>query len=155
MDVLGDGLDLVRYVVMLEKAREQTARAESIRFEGDEILNVVALGQFEADDYVMCAASDGHALAVRCDEVSLLSGPGQGVMVMKLEEGVELLGAELGHHDLDQIIVVTDGGKERKLTLQSIIGSRAGKGHAVIRRGGFKEYLWRPAETPSLGGEES
>jgi DNA gyrase subunit A len=116
----------------------------------DEVLNVVPLGQDKEPDWIMCAASDGHALAVECEEVSLLSGPGKGVIVMKVAKGVHVIGAELGHRDLDSVTVVTTQGTERSLTLRSIAGSRGGKGAAIIRRGGFKDYLWRPVETPSL-----
>jgi len=121
--------------------------------DGDEVLTVVALGTDKHPDYVMCAADDGHALAVRADEVPVLSGPGKGVIVMKLEDGAALLGAELGFRDLDHITVETGGGSERSLTLRSIEGSRAGRGSAIVKRGGFSRFVWKKVETPNLGGE--
>ncbi len=117
----------------------------------DEILTVVPLGLQKEPDWIMCATSDGHALAVDCEEVSLLSGPGKGVMVMKVAKGAHVIGAELGHRDLDNIVVETTQGTEKSLTLRSIQGTRGGKGAAIIRRGGFKSYRWRPVETPNLG----
>jgi DNA gyrase subunit A len=123
--------------------------------DGDEVLAVMPLGMFREADLVMCASDDGHALAVRADEVPVLSGPGKGVIVMKLEEGAVLLGAELGHRDLDAIVVETGGGSERSLTLRSIEGSRAGRGSAVVKRGGFSKFVWRKVETPNLGGERA
>ncbi|MEM1029881.1 MAG: DNA topoisomerase IV subunit A [Myxococcota bacterium] len=117
---------------------------------GDEVLTVLPLGSYQEDDYVMCASDDGHAIAVLAEDVSLLSGPGKGVLVIKLAPGVSLLGAELGHRDLDQITVSTRAGKVRHLTLRSLVGSRGGKGSAVVKRGGFAEYHQRPVETPRL-----
>ncbi|MEQ9320908.1 MAG: DNA topoisomerase, partial [Polyangiaceae bacterium] len=120
---------------------------------GDEVLTVEALGLFQEEDWIMVAADDGHALAVKADEISLLGGPGKGVMVIKLAKGATLLGAELGHRALDAITVETGKGKERNLTLQSLEGTRGGKGAAIVRRGGFSNYVWRPIETPGGGAE--
>ena len=108
------------------------------------------LGMYAEEDHVMCVADDGHALAVRCADVSLLSGAGKGVIVMKLAQGAQLLGAELGHLDLDTITVVTASGKERNLTLRSLSGARASRGPTIVRRGGFSKYVADRVETPSL-----
>ena len=121
---------------------------------GDEVLNVMPLGLYEEEDWVMCASDDGHALAVLAEEVSLLSGPGKGVMVMKIGKDVNVLGAELGHRDLDQITVETSNKSQRSLTLRSLVGSRAGKGSVIVKRGGFARYHWRPVETPALEPED-
>lgn len=120
----------------------------------DEILTVVPLNMSKEPDWIMCASDDGHALAVLCEDVSLLSGPGRGVMVMKLAKSVSLIGAELGHRDLDTIGVQTAGGKERSLTLRSLQGTRGGKGNWVVKRGGFTAYRWRPVETPRIKGSD-
>ena len=53
----------------------------------------------------------------------------------------------------DAITVETGKGKERNLTLQSLEGTRGGKGAAIVRRGGFSNYVWRPIETPGGGAE--
>jgi DNA gyrase subunit A len=119
--------------------------------EDDEVLTVVPLGMYQEADWIMCVADDGHALAVEAEEVSLLSGPGKGVMVMKVAKGARLLGAELGHRDLDVVSVETGTGKMRQLTLRSIAGSRGGKGSVIVKRGGFAHYFPRPVETPNIG----
>ena len=126
----------------------------------DDILTVVPLSMTKDPDWIMCASSDGHAMAVLCEDVSLLSGPGRGVIVMKLAArsqsgaAVNLIGAELGHRDLDTISVKTAGGKERSLTLRSLQGTRGGKGSWVVKRGGFTAYRWRPVETPRIKGSD-
>jgi DNA gyrase subunit A len=119
--------------------------------DGDEILTVVPLGLMKEPDYILCATNDGHALAVPCEEISLLSGPGKGVMVIKVADDAELLGAELGWRDLDQITVETNQGTPRSLTLRSLVGPRGGRGSAIVRRGGFSRFVWKPVETPTLG----
>ena len=117
---------------------------------GDEVLTVVALGLYQEDDYIMCAADDGHAMAVAAEEVSLLAGPGKGVIVMKLAKGVSLIGAELGHRDLDTIVVKTGKGVDKSLTLRSLVSTRGGRGSFIAKRDGFGAYVTRPVETPVL-----
>jgi DNA gyrase subunit A len=120
---------------------------------GDEVLAVYPLGtRRNEDDWIMCAADDGHAIAVDCAEVSLLAGAGKGVMVMKLAKATNLIGAEMGWRDLDSIGVTTAQGKERSLTLRSLQGSRGGRGSWIVKRGGFAKYLSKPVETPTVEG---
>ncbi|MEM9693985.1 MAG: DNA topoisomerase IV subunit A [Myxococcota bacterium] len=116
----------------------------------DEVLAVFPLGLYQEDDYVMVAASDGHALAVLCEDISLLNGPGKGVMVIKLDKKAHLIGAQLGHRDLDPMVVETASGKARSLTLRSLIGTRGGKGSAVVKRGGFSVFVPEDVPTPEL-----
>jgi DNA gyrase subunit A len=123
--------------------------------DGDEILNVMPLGTRSETDWVMCASDDGHAIAVSAEEIPVLSGPGKGVIVMKLDDDANLLGAELGWRDLDNIVVETGGGTERALTLRSIEGTRAGRGSAVVKRGGFGKFVWKKVETPSIEGDSA
>ena len=118
---------------------------------GDEVIAVLLLGQRPKEsDWVMVASDDGHAIAVEAEEISLLAGAGKGVMVIKLDKGVSLLGAELGYRDLDSISVTTPKDVSKKLTLRSIAGSRAGRGSAVVRRGGFASMQRPSVETPTL-----
>ncbi len=116
----------------------------------DEVLTVVPLGMWQEEDYIMCAADDGHALAVLAEDVSLLAGPGKGVIVMKLGKGTSLIGAELGHRDLDSITVETGKGAEKSLTLRSLIGSRGARGSFIAKRDGFSRFISRPIETPQM-----
>ena len=75
---------------------------------------MVPLGMSKEPDYIMCAADDGHALAVDADEVSLLSGPGKASWSSSWRR-TPLLGAELGHRDLDTIVVDTAKGRPVRL----------------------------------------
>jgi DNA gyrase subunit A len=121
--------------------------------DGDEILALFAVGLGGEPEHVMCAASDGHALAVPVAEVPVLAGAGKGVHVMKVAKDAEVLGATIGRRDLDSIIVETEKGTVRSLTLQSILGPRGGRGSVIVKRGGFSRVVPPSVETPSL--EES
>jgi DNA gyrase subunit A len=118
---------------------------------GDEVLTVVPLERFQEEDWIMVAANDGHAMAVNASEVSLLGGPGKGVIVIKLVKGALLIGAELGHRVLDTITVETGKGTVKNLTLQSLQATRGGKGSVIVKRGGLAKFIWRAVDTPGMG----
>jgi DNA gyrase subunit A len=118
--------------------------------QGDEILSVTAVGLGAEAEWVMCAASDGHALAVPVADVPVLAGAGKGVHVMKVARDGELLGVAIGRRDLDAIVVETGKGATRSLTLRSIEGPRGGRGSWIIKRGGFTRFVPQPIDAPSL-----
>ena len=118
--------------------------------EGDEILNVITVGLGTEPEWVMCAANDGHALAVPVAELPVLAGAGKGVHVIKLGHGAELLGVAIGRRDLDAIMVETGKGASRSLTLRSIEGPRGGRGSWIVKRDGFTRFVPQPVDPPSL-----
>uniref|UniRef100_UPI00261E4DA7 hypothetical protein n=1 Tax=uncultured Alcanivorax sp. TaxID=191215 RepID=UPI00261E4DA7 len=99
-----------------------------------EILTVVPLGLTKEEDWMMCASDDGHAMAVNAEEISLLSGPGRGVIVMKLARNANLIGAELGHRDLDTIAVSRAGGTERSLQGPACDGPLSVRDDTVLQK---------------------
>ena len=119
---------------------------------GDEVLAVMPLEVYQYDDWVMCVADDGHAIAVLAEELPLLSGAGKGSMVIKLGKGVQLLATRLAWRELDVMVARTKSGKPRNLTLRSLIGSRGGRGTWVVKRGGFSDVVLPEVETPELDG---
>ncbi len=118
--------------------------------EGDEVVTVLLLGS--DDDVVLVATSDGHVLGVRAGDLALLSGAGKGSMVIKVGEGVRVVGAVLAQGARDVIVCVTEKGKEHRVGVDRVLGSRAGKGEAVARRDGFVRVVPPPIEVPRLEG---
>ena len=118
----------------------------------DEVVCSLALPAFERVHpvHIMCAASDGHAIAVDAEELPVLAGPGKGVMVIKLEPTAEIVAVKLGSRDLDNLELETQKGGTRSLTLRSLVGPRGGRGHYVIKRGGFARMVPAAVETPTL-----
>ncbi|MBI4699876.1 MAG: DNA topoisomerase 4 subunit A [Deltaproteobacteria bacterium] len=123
--------------------------------EGDEVLAVLSLVRQREAEWVMVAADDGHALAVDCAEIPLLAGAGKGSMVIKLAKEARLLGLVLGHRDLDAVAVRTATGTERSLTLRSLQGPRGGRGHWIVKRGGFAQMVQPPVQVPELDAKPS
>jgi len=118
----------------------------------DEVLAVFPVDMHKEPDWIMCAANDGHAIAVAVDDLPVLASAGKGVKVIKLAKDAYLLGAVLGRRDLDAIVVETGKGATRSLTLRSLQGTRAGRGSWIVKRGGFTRFFAPELEPPSLEG---
>jgi DNA gyrase subunit A len=116
--------------------------------EGDEVLAVMSVGQA---DSVMCAASDGYALAVKLDETAILSGTGKGSILMKVEGNERLVGAALAASEDDVLTVETEKGIERSFTAGKIMGARAARGRkSDFTRDRFAKVVLPPPAVQSL-----
>jgi DNA gyrase subunit A len=114
--------------------------------QGDEVLAVVPTN---GSDSVLCAASDGHVLGVKLEEISILSGVGKGAMVMKVSEGERLVGAVLALGPRDDITIETEKGRTLSYTLRDVAGSRAARGDLKSKRDRFvRVVLPPPVVTP-------
>ena len=73
-------------------------------------------------------------LAFPAEDVSELSGPGRGVILLRLDEDDRLIGAVTPSPGQGVIVTKSDG-DEREVRLKDIpLGHRAGKGQRVIKR---------------------
>jgi DNA gyrase subunit A len=101
--------------------------------EGDEVIYV---GVLDDGDHIAAASASGHALICEADEVALLAGAGKGVMLMKLEDDDELVGAKILRAKSNQLILLNEKGTEYDVSLRKYDAvSRGGKGHALFKRG--------------------
>jgi DNA gyrase subunit A len=83
---------------------------------------------------VVCASAVGKMLAFPTEDVSELTGPGRGVILMRLDEEDRLIGAVTTTPGRGVIVTNTDG-NEKDVALKDIpLGQRAGKGQRVIKR---------------------
>jgi len=100
---------------------------------GDEVLHVAWI---EPDEHVAVATREGRALICSADEVSLLSGAGQGVMVIKLGKEDEVVGAKALYGTDDALVVQREGGSDYRVSTRKYeVVSRAGKGFLLFKRG--------------------
>jgi DNA gyrase subunit A len=134
----------------LRAHREPSTRAGR-RFakpkEGDEVLAVMAVGEGDA---VICASSDGHALGVPVAEIPALAGAGKGAIVMDVEEGERLVGAALALGSHDRVTIETEKGKAKEVRLSEVLGHRANKGTAVVKRDRFTRIVPPALVVPTL-----
>jgi DNA gyrase subunit A len=117
---------------------------------------VVYVGVYAEDAKLACASRDGRALICAASEVSLLSGPGKGVRLIKLDDDDILVGAKLLYSSSDALVVEKESGAAPiKITARSYQAvSRGGKGHAMFQRGKLARVLLEVPEVPQLEQKE-
>jgi DNA gyrase subunit A len=96
----------------------------------DEVVSVELVHSGRA----VCVSAAGKMLAFPVEDVSELSGPGRGVILLRLDEDDSLIGAVTPSPGQGVIVTKSDG-DDRAVRLKDIpLGHRAGKGQRVIKR---------------------
>jgi DNA gyrase subunit A len=113
---------------------------------GAEIVNVARLAGGEV---LIAATAEGRGILCKADEVNFLSGPGKGVLLIKLGEDDKVLGAIASSGDRDLLTVETTRGAEQTISTGKYeVTGRGGKGRELLQRGGFSKILWPMPEAP-------
>jgi DNA gyrase subunit A len=116
--------------------------------EGAEILSVARLSGGEV---LIAASAEARGILCKADEVNFLSGPGKGVLLIKLAEDDHLLGAIASSGDRDLLTVETTRGAEQTIsTAKYEVTGRGGKGRELLQRGQFTRVVWPMPEAPPL-----
>ena len=104
--------------------------------EGEEVLGLDFITGPLKQTVVAVASSRGRAILCKAEEVPQLSGPGRGVIVMKLEPKDVLVGFKILCAKDDSLVLLKEGGGPLSVTLRKyhIVG-RGGKGHGLFKRG--------------------
>jgi DNA gyrase subunit A len=85
----------------------------------------------------------------RADEVNYLSGPGKGVILIKLSDKDEVLGFIASTGDRDIMRVETSRGAEQTIsTTKYEVTGRGGKGRELLQRGQFTRVIPQDVENP-------
>ncbi len=120
---------------------------------GAQITGVARLGGREI---LIVATAEARGLLCRADEVNFLSGPGRGVILIKLaSKDDRVLGFIASTGDRDLLTVETSRGAEQTIsTAKYEITGRGGKGRELLQRGQFSRIVWSmPDAPPPLSGE--
>ncbi len=139
----------------LRAHREPSTRTgrRYIRVTGDD--EVIYLAPYVEGALIACASFKGRALICEAEEVSLLSGPGKGVMLIKLDKNDYLIGAQLLINPDDSLTVEKESGAQISITSRKYnVVSRAGKGHVLMKRGSLKRAVSIPPPVPQLPQDE-
>ncbi len=116
--------------------------------EGDEILTVLPVG---AAKHVVAVANSGHAIAVPLEDISILSGAGKGVTLMKLAPEATLLGAAVSVSARSPAIVaLTDKGTRYEISAAEAHAERGTKGKEIVKRASFESVEPAPVVIPEL-----
>ena len=121
-----------------------TGRSFAKLHEGDEVIGVRPAPE---DAIVTVASKDGHALTCLVSEIAVLSGPGKGVHIIKLEPGDQVLGFSVN----EPLQAESDKGKVYVLgASKNEVGSRGGKGRELFKRGQLVKLIVAPPTIPVL-----
>src|SRR5499427_7567616 len=113
---------------------------------------IVGAARLAGGEVLIAATAEGRGILCKADEVNFLSGPGKGVLLIKLGKDDHVLGFIASTGDRDLLTVETTRGAEQTIsTAKYEVTGRGGKGRELLQRGGFARVLWpMPDAPPSL-----
>jgi len=110
---------------------------------------VVGVARVTGDEVVIAVTADARAMLCRADEINYLSGPGKGVILIKLGGKDRLLGFLASTGDRDILRVETSRGAEQTVsTAKYEVTGRGGKGRELLQRGSFTRVVPPELEAP-------
>jgi DNA gyrase subunit A len=114
-----------------------------------EIVGVVPV---KGDETIIAATRQARAMLCKVEEVNMLSGPGRGVILIKLQKQDDrLLGFMASKGDRDLMVVETTRGAEQTIsTTKYSVTGRGGKGRELLQRGQFTRVVTPPPELPPV-----
>jgi DNA gyrase subunit A len=118
-------------------------------------VEVVGVARVTGDEVIIAATEGARAILCRADEVNYLSGPGKGVILIKLTRGKDrVLGFIASTGDRDLLRVETGRGSEQTIsTTKYEVTGRGGKGRELLQRGQFTRVVPADVENPEpIGG---
>ena len=111
---------------------------------------VVGVARMTGKEVLIAATGEGRGLLCKADEVNYLSGPGRGVILIKLGAEDKVLGFIASSGDRDLLTVETSRGAEQTIsTTKYEVTGRGGKGRELLQRGQFTRVLWPTPEAPT------
>jgi DNA gyrase subunit A len=111
---------------------------------------VVAVGVTTGAETVIAATQEARALLTRADEVNFLSGPGRGVILIKVKfPDDKVIGAMVSTGDRNLMTVETSRGAEQTIsTAKYEVTGRGGKGRELLQRGQFTRVVPQVPDVP-------
>jgi DNA gyrase subunit A len=111
---------------------------------------VVGVSRVSGKETVIVATREARGLLCPVEEVNYLSGPGRGVILIKLDSASDrVLGFIASTGDRDLLTVETTRGAEQTIsTTKYEVTGRGGKGRELLQRGQFTRIVWPVPDTP-------
>jgi len=129
---------------------EASTRAGRRYARPSEGVEVVGVARITGPEIIIAATADARALLCRADEVNYLSGPGKGVILIKLTgKDDHVLGFIASSGDRDLMRVETSRGGEQTIsTAKYEVTGRGGKGRELLQRGQFTRVIPNEIDNP-------
>ena len=115
---------------------------------------VVTVALTTGDEVIIAATAAARAMLCRAEEVNFLSGPGRGVILIKLDFPKDkVIGAIVSTGDRDLLTVETSRGAEQTIsTTKYEVTGRGGKGRELLQRGQFTRIVAAEVALPTIDG---
>jgi DNA gyrase subunit A len=112
---------------------------------------IVGVARITGDEIVIAATRQARAMLCKVEDINFLSGPGRGVILIKLQpEDDRLLGFIASTGDRDLMTVETTRGAEQTIsTTKYAVTGRGGRGRELMQRGEFTRVIPQPVELPA------
>jgi DNA gyrase subunit A len=116
---------------------------------------VVGVSRIEGKETLIAVTKQAHAMLCKVTEVNYLSGPGRGVILIKLDpKDDRVLGFIASRGERDLLVVETSRGAEQTVsTAKYDVTGRGGKGRELLQRGQFARVVPSVPEVPTLEGK--
>ena len=113
---------------------------------------VVGVARVSGRETIIAATRQARAMLCAAEEVNFLSGPGRGVILIKLQAGDDrLLGFLASTGDRDLMTVETSRGAEQTIsTTKYEVTGRGGRGRELLQRGQFVRVVPPPVEVRAI-----
>ncbi len=136
----------------LQPFRESSTRAGRRYARPAKDAEIMGVAFVDGSEVVIAATRNARALLCNVKEVNFLSGPGKGVMLLKLPDGSDrVLGFIASSGVRDLLTVETSRGASQTIsTAKYEVTGRGGRGRVLLQRGQFVRVIPRPiiVETP-------
>jgi DNA gyrase subunit A len=113
----------------------------------------VGVAKVEGRETLIAATRQARAMICKITEINFLSGPGRGVILIKLQKDDDrVLGFIASTGDRDLLTVETTRGAEQTIsTAKYGVTGRGGKGRELLQRGQFTRVVPQVPEAPPTG----
>jgi DNA gyrase subunit A len=134
----------------LEPYVEPSTRAGRRFARPAEGVEIVGVARVTGRETVIAATREARALLCGVDEINYLSGPGRGVILIKLHSDEDrVLGFIASTGDRDIMRVETSRGAEQTISTGKYeVTGRGGKGRELLQRGQFTRVIPADVENP-------
>ncbi|HYE21903.1 MAG TPA: DNA topoisomerase (ATP-hydrolyzing) [Tepidisphaeraceae bacterium] len=150
LHLLGVTSDGYALRIGLDAYREVSTKAGRRFARPGEGAEVTLAAVVSGSETVIAASQVRRVLLCKADEINFLSGPGKGVLLIKLEKDDKLVAAITATDDRDTLTVKTSmGGEQRLNTARYKVTGRGGRGHEFVSRGQIVEVVYEPVKAPA------
>ena len=113
---------------------------------------VLGVARTTGNEVIIAATAQARAMLCATSDINFLSGPGKGVILIKLPRGTDrVLGFIASSGNRDLLTVETSRGASQTIsTAKYGVTGRGGKGRELLQRGQFTRVIVPPVTVPTL-----